>query len=317
VSTPGFRGFAVDGCSRERRRAGDSKPPSTRSAGRCRRRSPHGANIIVLSDRKRELQRRPIRRCCSPPQCTTSRPEQGACQVGLVIESGDAFGGAPLRLAASRLWRGGREPLPRGSSRSPRWCATGLLASCRSGRPSEGISRPRARALEGDVEDGHSRTVASYTGAQVFEAIGLDRGLRTGTSMARRAGWAASGWQSWPRRWPGAIVYAYEGPGPARESWSFEVVGEYKWRGRRATCSTRRRVFKLQHATRAKRFDIFRSTAASSTSSRAVGDPARPAAGYAPATLRCGHRSPREVEPVEAIRAAPLRPAPCRRVDLR
>ena len=46
-------------------------------------------------------------------------------------------------------------------------------------------------------------TVASYTGAQVFEAIGLDGGARsTSTSRAHRAASAASGSRCWRPRWP-------------------------------------------------------------------------------------------------------------------
>jgi len=161
-------------------------------------------------------------------------------------------------------------------------------------------------------------TVASYTGPRSSRRSGSIGDWRTGTSMARRAGWAASGWQSWPRRWPGAIVTRTRGPGPARERLELEVGGEYKWRrGGEYHLFNPETVFKLQHATRAKRFDIFREYSASSTSSPSSWRPCAACCGYAPATLRCGHRSPRGGGAGRGHRAALCDRRHVVRVDLR
>ena len=102
-------------------------------------------------------------------------------------------------------------------------------------------------------------TVASYTGAQVFEAIGLEGGLvdryfgatpsRLGGIGARRAG--RGGGPPPPLRLRGRRAC----PGELE----IEVGGEYQWRrGGEYHLFNPRTVFKLQHATRAKRYDVFK-----------------------------------------------------------
>ena len=103
-------------------------------------------------------------------------------------------------------------------------------------------------------------TVASYTGAQVFEAIGLGHELVdeyfTGTVPA---GSAASASTSWPPRSPPATSWPTPtGPrsGPTAR---LELGGEYQWRREgEVHLFNPETVFKLQHATRAKRYDIFK-----------------------------------------------------------
>ena len=103
-------------------------------------------------------------------------------------------------------------------------------------------------------------TVASYTGAQVFEAIGLGQELVdeyfTGTRQPprrRRARRARRRGRRPPRASPTPT-----GPrsGPTA---SLELGGEYQWRREgEYHLFNPETVFKLQHATRAKRYDIFK-----------------------------------------------------------
>ena len=115
-------------------------------------------------------------------------------------------------------------------------------------------------------------TVASYTGAQVFEAVGLasevDRRVlhRHGVSRIGGVGLDVLA----------AEVAAPPPPAPTstgpteRAHRELEVGGEYQWRREgESTSSTPKTVFKLQHATRPKRYDIFKEyTARWSTTSR-------------------------------------------------
>ena len=102
-------------------------------------------------------------------------------------------------------------------------------------------------------------TVASYTGAQVFEAVGLARDVVdeyfTGTTS--RIGGV------------GLDVLAEEAAARHRDAHlprpeerahrELAVGGEYQWRREgEVHLFNPRTVFKLQHATRAKRYDIFK-----------------------------------------------------------
>ena len=102
-------------------------------------------------------------------------------------------------------------------------------------------------------------TVASYTGAQIFEAVGLAREVVdeyfTGTSAA--SGERAS--TSWPKRWPPVTGSPISSVPAERAHRELEVGGEYQWRREgEVHLFNPKTVFKLQHATRAKRYDIFK-----------------------------------------------------------
>ena len=103
-------------------------------------------------------------------------------------------------------------------------------------------------------------TVASYTGAQVFEAIGLGQELVdeyfTGTVVAPR--------RHRPRRArrrgrAPATAIAYPDRPEERAHRDLELGGEYQWRREgEYHLFNPETVFKLQHATRAKRYDVFK-----------------------------------------------------------
>ncbi|MCU1490443.1 MAG: glutamate synthase large subunit, partial [Acidimicrobiaceae bacterium] len=146
-------------------------------------------------------------------------------------------------------------------------------------------------------------TIASYTGAQVFEAVGLDEALveRYFTGTPSKLGGI------------GLDVLAEEVARRHHLAWNgregelahreVEVGGEYQWRreGEHHLFNPRT-VFKLQHATRSKRADIFREY------SQLVDEQAtRLATLRGLLRFRTGDGAPRppvpleEVEPVESI----------------
>ena len=101
-------------------------------------------------------------------------------------------------------------------------------------------------------------TVASYTGAQIFEAIGLAQDVVddyfTGTTSPARRRRAR---RSWPRRSRQRHRHAYPRvPHKHRRLW---VGGEYQWRREgELHLFNPQTVFKLQHATRSGRYDVFK-----------------------------------------------------------
>jgi len=143
-------------------------------------------------------------------------------------------------------------------------------------------------------------TVASYTGAQVFEAIGLDAGIVdeyfTGTSS--RIG--GVGLSVLAAEVAERHLRAHE-PRPAELAHrELEVGGEYQWRREgEFHLFNPKTVFKLQHATRSKRYEIFKEyTAAVDDQAEKLGTlrgllRLKPAAG-GPIPLE-------EVEPISSI----------------
>ena len=103
-------------------------------------------------------------------------------------------------------------------------------------------------------------TVASYRGAQVFEAIGLSQELVdsyfTGTrqpARRRRARRHRGGDRGPARAWPTRRTAS------GRPHRKLVVGGEYQWRREgEPHLFDPETVFRLQHATRARRYDIFK-----------------------------------------------------------
>ncbi len=266
--TPGFKAFAIDGLF-DVREAGRAGAP-TEAGGDALRRAidevrrrvsdaiADGANLIVLSDRNATADWAPI-----PSLLLTAAihhhlvREKTRTKVGLVIETGDArevhhmalligFGAAAVNpyLALDSIDDMISEGLLEGVS--PRQARRNYIkASCK------GVLKVMSKM-------GIS-TVASYTGAQVFEAIGLDAALIdeyfTGTSSRIGGvglGVLAAEVAERHRR-------AHEPRPTERAHRELEVGGEYQWRREgEFHLFNPKTVFKLQHATRAKRYEVFK-----------------------------------------------------------
>jgi glutamate synthase (NADPH/NADH) large chain len=143
-------------------------------------------------------------------------------------------------------------------------------------------------------------TVASYTGAQVFEAIGLSQALVdeyfTGT-VSRIDG---IGLDQVAREVSQRHRVAYPQRPELRAHRDLDLGGEYQWRREgELHLFNPETVFKLQHATRAKRYDVYKEY------TRLVDEQARRLATLRGLfTFREGARQPvpiDEVEPVSEI----------------
>ncbi|MGE5285823.1 MAG: glutamate synthase-related protein, partial [Micromonosporaceae bacterium] len=102
-------------------------------------------------------------------------------------------------------------------------------------------------------------TVASYTGAQIFEAIGLSDEVidRCFTGTTSRLGGA--GFDVLAREVAQRHTHAFPSRGVTRPHRRLETGGEYQWRREgEPHLFGPETVFKLQHATRTRRYEIFK-----------------------------------------------------------
>jgi glutamate synthase (NADPH/NADH) large chain len=217
-----------------------------------------GVNIIVLSDRNSTAELAPI-----PSLLLVAAAhhhlvrEKSRTKVGLVVETGDArevhhiallqgFGAAAVNpyLAFESI---------------DDMIAHGQLDGVSPRQAHQNYIKAACKGVLKVMSKMGISTVASYTGAQVFEAVGLDRDVVdeyfTGTTS--RIGGV------------GLDVLAAEVAARHRLAhldrpveWAhreLEVGGEYQWRreGEHHLFNPKT-VFKLQHATRAKRYSIFK-----------------------------------------------------------
>jgi glutamate synthase (NADPH/NADH) large chain len=257
-STPGFRAFAIDGLFEV---AGGGE--ALRSAiedvrQRVSEAIAGGADVIVLSDRNSTAELAPI-----PSLLLVSAihhhlvRDKTRTRVGLVVESGDArevhhmallkgFGAAAVNpyLAFETI---------------DDMIASGILTGVTPRQAQKNYIKAASKGVIKVMSKMGISTVASYTGAQVFEAVGLATDVIdeyfTGT-VSRIGG-------------VGLDVLAAEVAARHRLSHldrptelahrEREVGGEYQWRREgEIHLFNPKTVFKLQHATRSKRYEVFK-----------------------------------------------------------
>jgi len=297
--TPGFEAYAVDGLYPV---AGGARAMALAIANVRRRVSEaigSGANVIILSDRNSDAALAPIPSLllCAALHEHLVR-EKTRTRVGLVVESGDAREVHHMALL-----------LGYGASAINPYLAFETIDDMIATGQLEGVTPRQARrnyikaACKGVVKVMSKMgvsTVASYTGAQIFEAVGLGRDLVdeyfTGT-VSRIGG---VGLDVLADEVAARHRLAYLDRPTERAHRELEVGGEYQWRREgELHLFNPRTVFKLQHATRAKRYDVFKQyTALVDEQSR------RGATLRGLLTLRSGVLPPvplDEVEPVSAI----------------
>ncbi|WP_274557290.1 glutamate synthase large subunit [Streptomyces spiramyceticus] len=218
-----------------------------------------GARLIVLSDRHSDAEHAPI-----PSLLLTSavhhhliRTKQRT-QVGLLVEAGDV---REVHHVALLIGFGA-------AAVNPYLAMESVEDLVRAGTFIEGAEPEQAirnliYALGKGVLKVMSKmgisTVASYRGAQVFEAVGLDEAFveKYFNGTATKIGGA--GLDVVAKEVAARHAKAYPASGIAATHRALEIGGEYQWRREgEPHLFDPETVFRLQHATRNRRYDIFK-----------------------------------------------------------
>ncbi|WP_421106809.1 glutamate synthase large subunit [Streptomyces sp. NEAU-S77] len=218
-----------------------------------------GARLIVLSDRHSDAEHAPI-----PSLLLTSavhhhliRTKQRT-QVGLLVEAGDVrevhhvalligYGAAAVNpyLAMESV-----EDLVRAGTFLP-------------GMEAETAIKNLIKALGKGVLKVMSKmgisTVASYRGAQVFEAVGLDESFVDAYFHGTTTKIGGAGLDIVAKEVAARHAKAYPASGIPSAHRALDIGGEYQWRREgEPHLFDPETVFRLQHSTRARRYDIFK-----------------------------------------------------------
>ena len=219
----------------------------------------HGARIIVLSDRNADEVYAPI-----PSLLLTAavhhhliRTKQRT-KVGLIVESGDArevhhmalligYGAAAINpyLAFESIEDMIREDLHGLGGADPQTAIRKYIKAAGKG------------VLKVMSKMGVS-TVASYTGAQIFEAIGLSRELVDEYFHGTVSRIEGIGVDGIAREVAARHAIAHPRRPSERAHRKLELGGEYQWRREgEIHLFNPETVYRLQHSTRTRRYDIF------------------------------------------------------------
>ncbi len=217
-----------------------------------------GAQVIVLSDRHSTADLAPI-----PSLLLTAAVhhhlvrEKTRTQVGLVVEAGDV---REVHHVALLVGYGAAAVNPYLAMESVEdLAAEGYFVSAEPAVAVRNLVKSLGKGVLKVMSKMGISTVASYTGAQVFEAIGLSHELVdqyfTGTTSKLGGVGIDTIAEEVARRH--ATAYPRNGILPAHRE--LEIGGEYQWRREgEPHLFDPETVFRLQHATRAGRYDIFK-----------------------------------------------------------
>jgi glutamate synthase (NADPH/NADH) large chain len=217
-----------------------------------------GARLVVLSDRGVDADRAPI-----PSLLLTGAVhhhlvrEKTRTRVGLIVESGDA---REVHHVALLIGYGAAAVNPYLAIATVEELAErGLLAGVDAKQAARNLIKALGKGVRKTMSKMGVSTVASYTGAQIFEAIGLggevvDTCFTGTTSRLGGVGFdvvAEEVARRHRKAFPADGVHAHH-----RE---LDTGGIYQWRREgEAHLFNPHTVFKLQHATRSRRYEIFK-----------------------------------------------------------
>jgi glutamate synthase (NADPH) large chain len=218
-----------------------------------------GARLIVLSDRHSDAEHAPI-----PSLLLTSAVHhhlirtRTRTQVGLIVEAGDV---REVHHVALLVGYGA-------AAVNPYLAMESVEDLVRAGTFLDGIETETAiknliKALGKGVLKVMSKmgisTVASYRGAQVFEAIGLDDTFVDTYFHGTITKIGGAGIDIIAKEVAARHAKAYPASGIAAAHRRLEIGGEYQWRREgEPHLFDPETVFRLQHATRSRRYDIFK-----------------------------------------------------------
>ncbi len=297
--TPGFSTYAVDGLFPVCEGADGLERAIEQVCERVSEAIALGANVVVLSDRHANEELCPV-----PSLLLTAavhnhlvrRRERTA--AGLVVESGDA---REVHHLALLVGYGASAVNPYLALDTVAALArTGELGGIEASRAVSNYIKAATKGLLKVMSKMGISTAASYRGAQVFEALGLGEGFVSRYFSGTPSRLGGIGLEEVAAEAIARHDAAFGRSRPLPGQAELEESGQYQWRRQgELHLFNPRTVFKLQHATRARRYDVFRQYAA------AVDDQSeRLATVRGLLTLKKGWRPPLplgEVEPVSEI----------------
>ncbi len=296
---PGFKAVRVSGLYRVRDGAAGMKARITEICRHVSEAIEDGVRILVLSDRDSTADLAPI-----PSLLLTAAVHQHLvrentrAQVSLVAEAGDC---REVHHVALLLGYGASAINPYlGFESIEDMIATGRL----TGIEAENAIGNYVKALGKGVLKIMSKmgisTVASYTGAQVFEAVGLDAKLVARYFAGTDSRIGGIGLEQIAREVAERHARAWPANPAERTHRRLDMGGEYQWRREgEVHLFNPETVFLLQHATRSRQYELFKEY--TKTVDGLAADAASLRGLFA---LRTGVRPAvpiDEVEPVESI----------------
>ncbi len=217
-----------------------------------------GASIIVLSDRHATAENAPI-----PTLLLTSAihqhlvREKTRTQVGLIVEAGDV---REVHHVALLIGYGAAAVNPYLAFESAEDLARRQFYV--SVEPEQAVANYKLALGKGVLKVMSKMgvsTVASYTGAQIFEALGLSHELIDAHFTGTTSKLGGIGLDGVAREIKERHVRAYPTDGIPLAHRDLPTGGEYQWRREgEPHLFDPETVFRLQHSTRTKRYDIFK-----------------------------------------------------------
>ncbi|MGZ4617066.1 MAG: glutamate synthase large subunit, partial [Actinomycetes bacterium] len=217
-----------------------------------------GARFIVLSDRDSDAQWAPI-----PSLLLTSAVHhhlirtKTRTQVALLVAAGDV---RETHHVALLIGYGASAVNPYLAMESVEDLASrGLVPGVSPEQAVRNLIKALGKGVLKVMSKMGISTVASYHGAQVFEAVGLDQALvdRYFTGTASKLG--GVGLEVLAAEVEARHRVAYSSRRTSSAHRALDVGGEYQWRREgELHLFNPETVFRLQHATRARRYDIFK-----------------------------------------------------------
>ncbi|MBO3678226.1 glutamate synthase large subunit [Streptomyces sp. NEAU-YJ-81] len=218
-----------------------------------------GARLIVLSDRHSDAEHAPI-----PSLLLTSAVHhhligtKQRTQVGLLVEAGDV---REVHHVALLIGYGA-------AAVNPYLAMESVEDLVRAGTFLPGVEADTAiknliKALGKGVLKVMSKmgisTVASYRGAQVFEAVGLDESFVDTYFHGTATKIGGAGLDVVAKEVAARHAKAYPASGVPSAHRTLEIGGEYQWRREgEPHLFDPETIFRLQHSTRSRRYDIFK-----------------------------------------------------------
>ena len=217
-----------------------------------------GARIIVLSDRDGDAENAPI-----PSLLLTSAVhhhlirEKSRTKVGLVVESGEV---REVHHVALLIGFGAAAVNPYLAMESAEdLVRQGVISGITPEKAVRNLIKSLGKGVLKVMSKMGVSTIASYTGAQIFEAIGLSNEVIEEYFVGTTSRLGGVGIEIIAQETIKRHHIAYPPGGGIPGSKKLQIGGEYQWRREgEPHLFDPETVFTLQHATRSKRFDVFK-----------------------------------------------------------